>query len=73
MRLIWYQRKDGLWNADCTCGATCCGIRFEGRGEYEAWHFQRADEDHKNGNKHLPCGPKLPDPDPNLPGPQVFP
>jgi hypothetical protein len=73
MKLIWFQRSDGLWNADCTCGAACCGIHFDARASCEAWHFQRAAEDRKNGNKYKPCGPKFPEEDLNMPGPLVFP
>ena len=73
MRLIWFQRPDGLWNADCTCGASCCGILFEERGVCEGWHFQRVDEDRKNGIERLPCGPKFPDANVHMPGPLMFP
>jgi len=73
MRLIWFRRPDGLWNADCACGASCCGITFEERAACEEWHFQRADEDRKSGNKYLMCGPKFPDDNVNMPGSLVFP
>jgi hypothetical protein len=56
MKLIWFQRPDGLWNADCTCGASCCGIVLGERAECEAWHFQKTDEDRKNGNKYYAGG-----------------
>ena len=77
MRLIWYQRQDGLWNADCACGATCCGIQFDDRAGCEAWHIERAALDrgcscafHKR--KLPPCGPKFPETDLNHPQPFVF-
>src|SRR5262249_29567252 len=73
IRLIWFQRPDGLWNADCTCGASCCGIRFTERAECERWHFERADDDRKCGHKYKPCGPRFPEEDLNNPGPFVFP
>jgi len=57
--LIWFQRPDGLWNADCTCGGSCCGIRFDERAACEERHFQRAAEDRENGHKYPPCGPKF--------------
>jgi len=73
VRLIWFQRHDGLWNADCTCGASCCGIGFDARAACEGRHFQKADEDRRNGNKYPSCGPKFPDPNVNMSGPLVFP
>lgn len=72
MKLIWFQRPDGLWNADCACGAACCGVDFDKRAEFEQWHFGRADEDRKHGHKHLQCGPKFPEENVNMPGPLVF-
>lgn len=72
MILIWYQRLDGLWNAECGCGATICGTRDAERRAAERWHFERADEDRKNNNKYKPCEAKIPTPDPNLPGPFTF-
>lgn len=73
MKLIWFQRPDGLWNADCACGATCCGVLFTERAEFEVWHFQRADEYRRRGDKHLACGPQFPIDDPNRTAPLVFP
>jgi hypothetical protein len=73
MKLIWFQRSDGRWNADCVCGATCCGVPFNERGEFETWHFQKADRDRRNGEKELLCDPKFPEEDLNMPGPLVFP
>ncbi len=72
IRLVWYQRPDGRWNADCACEATVCGILEEERWMYENWHLAHARKEREQGHKHLPCGPKLPDPNPNLPGPPVF-
>ena len=73
MRLIWFQRPDGLWNADCTCGAGCCGIRFDERAACEEQHFQRAAKDRENGHKYPPCGPKFPDSNVNMSGSLLFP
>lgn len=73
MRLIWYQRQDGLWNADCSCGATCCGVVLSERQDFEQWHFTRREEDRTRGHVHASCGPKFPEFDPNRPGPFVFP
>lgn len=63
--LIWYQRKtDGLWNAECACGATLCGFGGDAteRALGEADHFARAAADRRDGHKHHACGPKQPDP-----------
>lgn len=80
MRLIWHQRKDGLWNAACACHATISGVEFERRAHAEEWHFNQAVTERKRRAEHprlgsqIPaCGPKLPDPNPNVPGPLVFP
>jgi hypothetical protein len=77
MRLVWYQRDDGLWNAECACHATIAGVSFDRREAGEAWHFDLAgkEREHREGtDRQIPaCGPKLPDPNPNLPGPRVFP
>lgn len=82
VKLVWYQRKDGLWNAECACNATICGVMLEHRGEAESWHFKQAAEERAfraslaerfSKNQIPPCGSKLPDPDPNLPGGYVFP
>ena len=77
MTLIWYRRQDGLWNADCACGATCCGIVFEERAGCETWHFESAERDRNceckaHQHKRLPCGPKFPETDLNHPEPFVF-
>ena len=79
MRLVWYQRPDGLWNAACACNAAVCGVDFARRAQAEEWHFDltRMERDHRS--KHAPdtqipaCGPKLPEVNPNEPGPAVFP
>lgn len=77
MRLVWYQRGDGLWNAECACHATIAGWSFDQRAKAEVGHFTIADKerDRRTGTPHqIPaCGPKLPEPNPNLPGPLVFP
>jgi hypothetical protein len=81
MQLIWHQRKDGLWNAACSCNATVVGVPFERRAEAEAAHFDltKMERAYRSayrrfaGNQIPPCGPKLPEPNPNLPGPLVFP
>jgi hypothetical protein len=92
MQLIWHQRKDGLWNAACSCNATVVGVPFERRAEAEAAHFAvatmerafraskstiasfvRTENPERYANQIPPCGPKLPEPNPNLPGPLVFP
>ena len=80
MQLVWHQRKDGLWNAACACNATVCGVPFERRAEAETAHFDltKTERDHRAAQPERftpipPCGPKLPEPNPNLPGPLVFP
>jgi len=81
MRLVWYQRRDGLWNAACACGGGVAGIPDERRADAEAAHFEVAamDREHRAahpdrfaGNQIPACGPKLPEPNPNLPEPPVF-
>jgi len=80
MQLVWYQRKDGLWNAECACNAAVCGVEFERRAEAERAHFDLTKMERAHRATHperfaqLPaCGPKLPELNPNLPGPRVFP
>jgi hypothetical protein len=79
MRLVWYQRQDQLWNAACACHATVCGVPFERRGDAEIRHFElatieRAQRASRADDSQIPaCGPKLPEPNPNLPNPFVFP
>ena len=77
MRLVWYRREDGLWNAACACYATICGVPFEQRAAAEAWHFDSANKERERraGTDHqIPaCGPKLPEPNPNVTEPPVFP
>jgi hypothetical protein len=82
MRLVWYQRADDLWNAACACNATLCGVTFEQRAAAESRHFELAavEREHRasrpdrfEGNQIAACGPKLPEPNPNLPDPFVFP
>jgi hypothetical protein len=76
MRLIWYQRKDDLWNAACACNATICGVPFEQRADAEAAHFELTVMERANrskSNQIHPCGPRLPDPNPNLSELLVFP
>lgn len=82
MQLIWHQRKDGLWNATCACNATVAGVPFERRADAEAAHseltnmertFRATNPERFAGNQIAPCGPKLPEPNPNVPDPLVFP
>jgi hypothetical protein len=88
MRLVWYQRQDGLWNAACACNATVVGIAYERRADAETAHFEtaRIKREHRANNPERidgvlrasrnqipPCGPKLPEPNPNFPDPFVFP
>jgi hypothetical protein len=76
MRLVWYQRPDALWNAACACHATLCGVPFELRGNAEVRHFELAavERTSRTEASQIPaCGPKLPEPNPNLPDPFVFP
>jgi hypothetical protein len=82
MRLVWYQRQDGLWNAACACNASVVGVPFERRADAEAAHFDltsserkyREDSDRFFTSNQIPaCGPKFPEPNPNVPGPLVFP
>ena len=82
MRLVWYQRQDGLWNAACACNASVVGVRFEQRADAETAHVELANVERMfratnpacfAGNLIPPCGPKLPEPNPNLPDPFVFP
>ena len=79
MKLVWYQRKDGLWNAACACNAMSCGVEFERREHAEVAHFILAtmEREHRaarvSDNQIPDCGPKLPEPNPNDPDPFVFP
>jgi hypothetical protein len=73
MKLIWFQRPDGLWNADCMCGGACCGIAFRDRGLCEERHLQHVGEERESGKMRLPCGPKFPDANIHMPAPLVFP
>lgn len=77
MKLIWHQRKDGLWNAECACHATIAGWFLERRAEAEAAHFDLANKERirraGTANQIPACGPKLPEPNPNDPDPFVFP
>jgi hypothetical protein len=82
MHLIWYQRRDGLWNAACACNASICGVMFDRRAAAETAHFDLTRSERVfragrlerfAGNQIPPCGPKLPEADPNLTGPHVFP
>jgi hypothetical protein len=43
LRLTWFQRRDGLWNADCPCGSALCGSEKHMQIQHEAWHFSQAD------------------------------
>ena len=81
MRLVWYRRQDGLWNAACACNACLAGVAFEKRAEAEQWHEQLANTERARReanpvsferNQIPACGPKLPEPNPNLPDPFVF-
>ena len=38
LMLNWKQREDGLWNADCPCGATLCGFMKSERKQAEEVH-----------------------------------
>lgn len=78
MQLVWYQREDGLWNAACACNAVVVGIPYERRAGAEEAHFEVARMERtfrasQNRDQIPQCGPKLPEPDPNHPGPRVFP
>ncbi len=82
MQLIWYQRGDGLWNATCSCNASVVGVPFERRADAEQAHFDltamerefRAKHPERFAGNQIPaCGAKLPEQNPNLPGPLVFP
>lgn len=82
MKLIWYQREDGLWNAACACNASVCGLEFVCRAAAETAHFDltRMERAHRvahperfAGNQIPACGPKLPEPNPNSPDPFMFP
>ena len=75
MKLIWYKRQDGLWNAACACNATLCGTAFEQRAAAETAHFNNAHAERwQRGAHKIPaCGPKLPEHNPNLPDPWIFP
>lgn len=73
MRLIWFQRPDGLWNAECTCGVVCVGVTYEDRSPFEKRHLQRAAADREQNNTRTPCGPKFPESNVNMPDILVFP
>lgn len=72
MKYIWFRRPDGRWNADCTCGASICGIRFEERAMFEDAHLEVVAKDRARGIHRTPCGPKFPDANVHMPGPLVF-
>lgn len=73
MKLIWFQRDDGRWNADCTCESSLCGILFEERAQFEELHIANVQRDRDRGVERAPCGPKFPDYNPYNPSPMVFP
>lgn len=37
--LQWQKRSDGLWNADCPCGSTLCGVRMDTQAAFELSHL----------------------------------
>ena len=51
LRLKWFQRKDGLWNADCPCGTSLCGHDEHMRIAHEALHFGDASLDAQRNKK----------------------
>ncbi len=78
MKLVWYRRADGLWNAACACNATLAGLPFARRAGAETAHYEVVTMERRTraarGIEQIPdCGPKLPEPDPNHPDPHVFP
>lgn len=56
MHLVWYRRKDGLWNAACACDATICGVELDRRADAEQAHFDRTrmERDCPNAVRHGP-------------------
>ena len=82
MQLVWYQREDGLWNAACACNASIVGVMFERRAQAEASHFAltrmerefRAKNPKRFAGNQIPaCAPKLPEHNPNVLAPLMFP
>lgn len=82
MRLVWYQRADGLWNTECACSAAIVGVTYEQRAKSETWHFALAcmdrafrteNPEHFKSSQIPACGPKLPECNPNRFDPFVFP
>lgn len=67
--LIWYQRADGAWNADCACGAFLCGFsaHLDEQVVIEAQHFRNAERDRELLRRTVPdrvyppCGLRQPD------------
>jgi len=57
LRLNWYQRADGAWNAVCACGSSLVGFEGARRVIGEAWHFGNAEDDRKHGQDKPACGP----------------
>lgn len=61
MKLNWYRRSDGLWNADCACGSMLCGFEAPNailRGKTaESWHFDLAKARRDQGVTVPKCGP----------------
>lgn len=55
--LIWIERIDGLWNAECACGATLAGFREEDRTHAEGFHFVNAAAERRRGAYYPSCGP----------------
>ena len=53
-------------------GGTLCGILDEERSMCESLHFRHIREERERGHTDPQCGPRFPEPNPNLPGPPVF-
>lgn len=52
-----YQRKDGLWNIMCSCGATVAGVNDRQIDECWNMHLENARRERNlYGKKYPPCG-----------------
>lgn len=57
LRLDWYQRPDGRWNADCQCGSTLAGFLLDSRAGAEKDHMTDMEKERENRpHDHPACG-----------------
>lgn len=72
IHLIWYQRHDGAWNADCLCGAGLAGVEDDDRADAEAAHVARVESEREHSLLRPGCGPKFPNDNHYIPAPLIF-